>query len=86
MTERRVSTLTDDDLQRIADIMTCNKCGSFTTEEAHTLKSFASNINRTQRIATWIIISGMVVSVVSGVIAAVKYYLLNVVLKGGNLK
>lgn len=79
--DRRM-TLTKHDIEAIVAAMKCGTC-AFTPDEASTLKKFASSVNRTERFASWLIIAGIVTSVLTGIWAAVKYYLVNVILKGG---
>jgi len=78
---RRKSVLTEDDLLAIQEVLSCSKC-SFTADEADTLKSFAKNVNRTQKIAFVIIVTSVVTSILAGVVAAIKYYIVNFLMKG----
>ena len=78
----RKSVLTEEDLNKIAEAVRCGNC-QFNRDEADTLKKFASSVNKTQRIASWVIITGIVGSVLSGTYHAIKYYIVNVIMKDG---
>lgn len=80
--EKRKAVLTEADLEAIAERIQCNNC-AFSEAESATLRSFAKSINTTQRVASWVIITGTVTAVLSGIWKAVTFYLNNVILKGG---
>ena len=80
--EKRRMTLTQDDLDAISERFQCVSC-QFTKDEADTLKKFATSVNRTQKIASWLIITGVVTSVFTGIYHAIKYYVINVIMKDG---
>lgn len=80
----RKNVLTEADLEKLAEVMQCTRCGSFTAEQTSTLVTLANSVNRTQKIASWVIITGTVSAFFAGVYAAIKYYVINVVLKGNH--
>lgn len=67
--------LSEADLQDIIDRLQCRTC-KFTPEQVDALKSFSNNVTNTQKIATKLIIYGLVATVISfvgsGVIMGMK--------------
>lgn len=75
-TERRKYSLTRGDvilIYRIAKIARANHICPFEEEEAKTLQTVANSITKTQKIASAIIITAAVTTVLSGVWFAIKH-------------
>lgn len=87
--ERREYSLTKGDvllIYRIAKVANApHKC-PFGGEEQDTLQSVAKNINRTQKIASAIVITGTVTAILSGLWFALKHVFTEWVMKGGQIK
>lgn len=74
--ERREYSLTKSDvllIYRIAKIANSPHPCPFESEESQTLQTVAKNINRTQKIASGIIIVGTTTAILSGVWFALKH-------------
>jgi hypothetical protein len=82
--ERRQHSLTDDDIERIRVAISeaIHQC-SFTHRELETLKGLAGGVNKTQKIASYMIIASLVGATIGGIGKAVYYYLVEVFIKGG---
>ena len=72
---RSARCLTEEDLQAIIDRLECRSC-KFSPEQAETLRSLSTNMNNSQRIATKIIMVGVIGTVLSviggGVVIGIK--------------
>lgn len=87
--ERREHSLTKADVMliyRIAKMAYVPHTCPFKGEETGTLHSIAKNINATQKIATFIMVTGLVSAILSGVWFAIKHIVTEWVHTGGTLK
>lgn len=83
--ERREYSLTKGDvllIYKIATIANKPHVCPFEQEETQTLNMVAKNINRTQKIAAGIVITGVTMSVLAGVWMAIKHFFLEWVKQG----
>jgi hypothetical protein len=73
--ERREYSLTKGDvllIYRIAKVANLPHNCPFKGEEQETLQSVAKNINRTQKIASWVIITSLVTGMLTGIGYAIR--------------
>lgn len=89
--ERRKYSLTKDDVLiifRIAKIASGHQCPfeGIEKSEADTIMSVGTSITRTQKIATGILITGIVGAVISGIWYAIKHVVTEWVHGGGMIK
>jgi len=73
--ERREYSLTKGDvllIYRIAKVANIPHTCPFVDEERETLSNVAKNINRTQKIASGLVITGIVAGILSGIVYMVK--------------
>lgn len=85
-TERREYSLTKGDvllIYRIARVANMPHTCPFEGEEQDTLKSAAKNINRTQKIASVVIITSLVSGMLIGIWAVVKIAITDFIKTGG---
>lgn len=86
--ERRKYSLTEGDVMliyQIAKIAGGHTC-PFEDDESETLQTVAKNINRTQKIASGIIIVSLVTAGLSGIWFALKHIIVEFVHNGGVIK
>lgn len=86
--ERRKYSLTEGDIlliYKIAKIANNKHVCPFEEAEQDTLKGVASNISRTQKVASVLIITGLVTAIGSGVWVAIRHFILEWVKTGGKL-
>jgi len=80
--ERRKDILTDDDINRIVEAvrLSAHHC-SFSSKELETLRGLAQGVSKTQKIASYMIISTIVGAVIAGTWKAIAYYFVEVLIK-----
>jgi hypothetical protein len=83
--ERRQHTLTDNDIDRIVEAVTSkiHHC-SFTPTQLDALRGIANGVNKTQKIASAMIIVAVVGAVLGGLGKAIYYYIVEIVVKGAS--
>lgn len=87
--ERREYSLTKGDvllIYRIAKVANAPHVCPFEGDEQDTLQAVAKNINKTQKIASVLIITGVVTGMLSGIWYVIVHILKEFVQKGGALK
>ena len=82
--ERRKHNLTDDDIARIIEAIknSYHHC-SFSPKELDTLKSLAQGVSKTQKIASYMIITAIVGATLTGIWKAIYFYIVEIFVKGG---
>ena len=73
--------LTDEDIERIKAAVNSPCSCPFNPDEMSTLKNIAQNVQHTEKIAFYVIVTGLVGGVLTGLWAALKYYFLNVFIR-----
>ena len=83
--ERRKHTLTDEDINKIVEAVKTHihHC-SFTPEQLDALRGIANGVNKTQKIASAMIIVAVVGTVLSGLGKAIYYYFVEIFVKGAS--
>jgi hypothetical protein len=80
--ERRQNNLTDDDIARIVEAVksSYHHC-SFSSKELETLRGLAQGVSKTQKIASYMIITAIVGATFGGIGKAIYYYVFEVLMK-----